>query len=96
MKDIQYLCESIGISEEAFEFNKMDGKLYLTSKYLMAREYDHYKLNNEREIIREAVHLYRNGIAQLLTELFMIEGFYRSFYGDDLDEDIIIEGIEPD
>jgi len=85
MKDIQYFCETIGIGPEAFYLDRFQGIPVLKSEFLMQREIVPYEVTQEQPILREAIHMYRNGIAQLLTELFMMEDFYRTFYGEDVD-----------
>lgn len=86
MRDLQYLCEVVGIEPVAFYFDKDDaGYPVLRSDFTMIRRINPCIIEHEDEILAEALSLYKNGIMQLAEEADLILRFLESNYEKGID-----------
>ena len=81
MKDLKYLCETIGIEPEAF-YMTFDGedRLVLRSHFTTIRKLKLQDSITEKKILKEALEMYQNGIGVLMDEYHLMLRHYENYY----------------
>lgn len=81
MKDLRYLCETIGIEPECFymTFDEKD-HLVLRSDFTTIRKLKLKDSVTEKKILREALAMYKNGIGVLMDEYDLMLRHYEAYY----------------
>ena len=88
MKNIEYLCQTIGLQPSSFYISTTDetgrkAGLAMRSDICARRPISAGILKSEKSILFEAQCLYEQLIADLLAEYALIERFYEAFYNDE-------------
>ncbi len=81
MKDLKYLCETIGIEPEAF-YMTFDGedRLVLRSDFTTSRKLKLQDSITEKSILKEALEMYQNGIRVLVEEYDLMLRHFEEYY----------------
>jgi hypothetical protein len=81
MKDLKYLCETIGIEPVCFYMGfDEDDNLVLRSDFTTMRQLKLKNSTTEKKILKEAMEMYKNGIAVLIEEYAMMLRHYETYY----------------
>lgn len=82
-KDIEYLCETIGLQPLTFYFSESEGELVLCSEIHTTRLVGANTEHSEKATLWEAQCFYEELIASLFQEYELIQRFYEEFYDDE-------------
>lgn len=87
MREIEYLCETIGLEPEAFYLTMHQGRTGVRSDFTMIETDPKLDYGSDKQTLKSAISMYKNGIENLLNELAMMQRFYRTYNEPDTDRE---------
>jgi hypothetical protein len=87
MREIEYLCETIGLDPASFYLSVYEGKKVVASDFTMMESDPKIDYDSDKQTLKSAISMYKDGMKTLQTELEMMERFYRTYNEPDTDRE---------